>query len=709
MVASAPPKFRRIGIFIATIAFALSASRVYAQAGDADVVIAPDFVITPDFGADTFLDARTPIALTFSHMPVADAGRIAVLIGPRDLSALFDRDANTLRFRGGAFRLPSGEQELVVFFVAGAEWRELARFPIKVLTAMGFRQALLSPAMSFNNKGQLAEDHSGTAPAPDRATYQDFGATGGIQSTHARGDWTMQTQVNVVGVSNRREALRFSEQGERASKIDLGDYLVRVEGKGATLTAGQASFGSSRHLINGFGSRGVTLALRRGIASVGVAALNGSSIVGWDNILGLNQRDHRITAAQLGIDFLPQRPGALRVDVSLLDGAVRPFTGYSMGGVVSAERSDGASIQLATALLADRVRFTGGYTTSRYRDGNDAQLDGSDVAVGTLARRKAARFGELSVAILQNSTLLGIATSLNANARHERVDPLYRSLGAYAQADVEQAALDLNGAIDAFNFQVSSTRMRDNLDDVASILTTKTHGKSAQLNAPLAGLLRIETHTQLLPSVTVAWNRTRQFGAGIPENSGFQASHVPDQVSTVWDYGAQWNANRWRFGYRHSRNFQDNRQEGREEADLGARTHALSVGLSVHTTLDVGIEAAFERQQNHELEQRSRVRRYSLTGDWRVFGSTAVSGSISTTHAFDEPMTSDARNIEGRVELQHQFDLLGSQQSGKRGQVFLRFARQSAGLRSFGDPAFIAPPQESAAWTMSSGFNFRVF
>ncbi|MGQ0561042.1 MAG: hypothetical protein ACT443_04115 [Gemmatimonadota bacterium] len=680
----------------------MSASRAHAQAGDSSIVVAAGFT------ADAYVETRAPVTLTLSRMPAAAEGRLAVVIGNSDMSALFERVGNTLRFRAGAFRLPSGEQEVAVFLVSTNGWQELARLPIRVLTPAGFRQATLSPAMTFNNKGQLAEDHSGTAPAPERATFQDFGATGGFQTTHARGDFIVQTQVNIVGVSNRREALRFSEQAGRASKVDLGDYRVRVEGRGATFTVGQASFGSSRHLINGFGSRGLTLSLRRGIASLSMAALNGSSIVGWDNIAGLNHSDHRLSAAQLGVEFMPQRPGGLRMDVSLLDGSVRPSTGYSTGGVASAERSEGASVQLSGSALADRIRFSGGYASSRYRDGVDPQLDAGENVVGT-ARRKGARFGELSLGLLQGTRVLGITTSLTANVRHERVDPLYRSLGAYAQADVDQRAIDINGSIDALNLQVSGTRMRDNLDDIASILTTKTHGRAAQLNTSLAQLLRIETAAQFWPTIAIAWNRTRQFGAGIPSNSGFQATHVPDQVSTVRDYGAQWNASRWRVGFRHSRSFQDNRQEGRTAADLSARANALSLGVTAHSALDVGIETAFERQQNHELKQLSRVRRYSLTGDWRVFASTAVSGSISLSRSYDEPMTSDTRNVEGRLELQHQFDLLGSQQSGKRGQLFLRFARQSAHLRSFGDPAFVAPPQESAAWTMSSGFNFRVF
>ncbi len=98
------------------------------------------------------------------------------------------------------------------------------------------------------------------------------------------------------------------------------------------LSLGHISQGTQRHLISGFGSRGVSLGLGFGPwGDFAVAVMNGSSIVGWDNFMGLNRTEHQVTSASLGIDFLAKLPGRLRLETTLMNGSLLPLSDFNQG------------------------------------------------------------------------------------------------------------------------------------------------------------------------------------------------------------------------------------------------------------------------------------------------------------------------------------------------------------------------------------------
>ena len=677
-----------------------AAGGVHAQAPDSA------FVISTSFNAEEYVAANAPISIALNRWPAPSEGRLAVMIGSQDMSAVFDRVGAQLVFRGRGFALPSGEQTVGVYLVNGSEWREVARMPIKVLTPHGFKRASLAPSIGLSNKGQLAEGHSGTAPPPARGEYQDFGGTFGLQSTHARNVWTFQSQINLLGVSNRTEALRFGQMGDDAPRFDLSDFVLRLERPGIALSAGHVSFGSSRHLINSFSSRGVTAQLQRGRATLSFAGMNGSSIVGADNLFGMSDSDHRMLSANLGVDVLPSRPGALQVNVAYLDGSVLPNPGFSAGGIVDAETSDGASVHVAGNALAQRLTFAGGYTTTRFSNRPDPELMSNPIMQG---ERKGARFGELQLGILQNKRIMIVNTTLTTAFRHERVEPLFRSVAASTQADIEQNTVDLNGSVDAVNFQISHSRTRDNLDDLVSVLTTKSRNASAQFTTPLAALLRMQHGAHWWPMLSVQYARSHQAGVGVPTNSDFQPSHVPDQVSWMRNYAAQWQGSRWRFAYQHNRSRQDNRQVGRERSDLTGRGNTMTVGLTLRSNIDVVLDGALERQENLEFTQLARLWRTGVGVDWRMNDHTTVNAAVSHTKSRDEPQTNESESNDVRLEVSHRFDVWRNNGAAKRGQLFLRFARQGADMLQFGDPALTPISQMRGAWSLASGLNFRLF
>ena len=433
-------------------------------------------VVTGSFAPTTWVRGDSSVTLSLSRPTTPVEGRLAVLIGSTDVTALFERTGATLRYHARLLRLPSGENDVAVYLVKDAKWTELARLPIKVLTAAGFSTSVVKPSISLTNKGQVAEGHSGLQPIPSPATYQDVGFSGGLQSTHERDAWRFRTQSNYIGASRRQDALRFGIQNDRAPKIDLSDYVLQLERGPASLSLGHVTEGINRHLLNSFASRGVEAKIGGTRANLTLSAINGSSIVGWSNFSGLDNGDHRIQSGTFNLELLPSRPGAIHVDATLMNGSLLPQTSFTQSAIVDAERSTGAGIQLAASTPSQRLRLAGGFSRSRFDNpAHDPQLSGDTTVVPVRVERRGAYYGELTAMLLQNASIGGLFTStLSAVYRRERVDPMYRTVAAQTQADRLQDSYELSGNIGVLNLQLSQNRYHDNLDDISSILERST-------------------------------------------------------------------------------------------------------------------------------------------------------------------------------------------------------------------------------------------
>jgi hypothetical protein len=661
-------------------------------------------VITPSFSAERYLAARTPIVLSISGP--ARPGAITIVIGSADVTALFERRDEQWVYRADVVPLPSGESEVAVYLVDSGAWNEVGRFPIKVLTPHGFTKSTVSPAASVNNKGQLAEGRSADQAAPERATFQDVQLATGFQSSQIRAGWQIDSRMMAIGVSNRREALRFGERGDRAPRFDLSDYQLRVQRGPANLSLGSVSLGSNRHLMSGFGSRGAMLGVGSQAVSLAVAALDGSPTVGWDHPLGFTRPSHRVLGSTVAVEMRPQRPGALHVDLTLVDGLLQPRAGFGQNAITDAQRSTGLGVQFSASSPQQRLRVVGGIAESRFVNPPDPLLDGDMKTTEIQPAKKSARYLETSVGLLQNAPLgKGVKMNLNANWRHERVDPLYRSITAAPRADLRSDAFDANATIGALALQASHARSGDNLARIASLLTTQTRMTTTQASLPLAALMR--RTASWIPSAAYNFSQSHQFGVGVPVNSGFTIENVPSLVSTVHDASLQWQGAKWRAGYRFNRSFQDNRQPDRVAADLSVATHAMTLGLTATSTLDLNVDLSTERQSNLEQAVHATVQRVGLTTNWRPTVGTGVAASFSASRNMDAPRTEQSGNNELRLELSRALALGRSAQQGARAQAFVRYARQSSNATRFLEPALA--PTTSAAWTVASGINFLVF
>src|SRR5262249_16245133 len=139
---------------------------------------------------------------------------------------------------------------------------------------------------------------------------------------------------------------------------------------------GNVVFGANRFLMDGFLSRGISVAVPVGThLDFSVSALNGTSIVGWSNITGLSHSEHRILSGTGGFEFLPSRPAGLGLEASLLQGARLPVSNFNQGNITDREESEGFGFRLRASDGSGRFRMDAGFARSRFTNPFDPPLD----------------------------------------------------------------------------------------------------------------------------------------------------------------------------------------------------------------------------------------------------------------------------------------------------------------------------------------------
>lgn len=620
--------------------------------GPVDVVVASQSppsaaaAVTPSWAADEWLPSDARIALELDT-PMSD--RLAVFIGPTDVTDLLRRAGSRLIYRPELLPLPPGSSEVVVWSAGPAGWRELGRFPIKVLTRSNLEQSERS--LRLDLEGLLDVDSGGTAPPPEeqRASLQLD-----LRQQLARRGWAFQIGSNVIGVSEVEQALRFGQHGPDADRIDLSSWDAALSRGRFELGFGHLSFGDSRLLVQGFASRGARMRLPLGpVVELAVAAMNGSSIVGWDNLLGLSRSAHQITAATLTMEAAPSRPGALRFELTALDGSVLPESGFNQGDVTDREQSEGWSLRVLAAPTS-RLRLDAAWAASDFTNPFDPLLAQGEAVVAVEPERREARSIDLSWAIVQRQGADGRPLELALDLAHRRTDPLYRTVAAYVQSDLAENSGQLRLSWGGLSSQLSHSRLRDNLDDLPSVLTTRTERSAWAFQIPLAELGR--SASTWWPALTLSGERTHQLADGIPVDGGFSASHVPDQVSLAHQLGLQWSGASWTLTASASSSDQDNRQPGRENADFEHRGGGLSVFTSPVAWLDLGLDLRRERQHNLEQGETTTIDTASLIWTVRLPRRHTLSGNLSWTDSETDPGLRSSRDLGGDLQWSWTFE-----------------------------------------------------
>ena len=667
--------------------------------------------------------------------------KIAVLIGQTDATNLFTINNDSLSFLPAPFALPNGKTEITVYLIAtNDEWQELARFPIQVTSLtkasaptttttttnnsaasqptqekrrrFGMERLSFTPTFTLGFKSQFGGSFFPVTNKPERPKFFDTTLQGSLKGEMSRGTMNANLQFDLVGSSFRKEALRFNEIGDRANNIDLANYLMQFNFGRSQLVSGHTTYGTNRHLINSFASRGLTFTAPVGKRDdFSVAALNGTSVVGFDNFFGLNNSSHQIATFTWGHEFLKERPSGLRTEFSFLDGSLLPRTGVNQGSITDAEKSQGYGFRFIASDQKQRAKLDGGFTRSRFTNPPDPLLNRGQNIVQVQEVNRNARYVDVNYDILKDLAITKTKKfTLNTAFHHEQADPLFRSVAATAvQADRRNNQWDVTGNLDQLNFTLTHQRFNDNLANIASILKSLTRRNAFAVNAPLSAFIGKAggTLSLWLPRVGFNFDRIHQFAAALPVNGGFEAdlSTVPNQLSLNQTLTAEWQVKKVRFGYRWNRSSQDNRQTGREIADLYNNINGVTFGFTPNQKIDLNFDVNSERARNVENKRTDQTWRFGFNTNLQLTKSMTLTAALSTLNAFDLGQISDNFTNEFNAQWAYRFLTEKSKYRKVNAQFFVRYANFFAHAL---DRTF-ATNNLTKSWTMNAGLNFTFF
>ncbi|MBL8341184.1 MAG: hypothetical protein JNL30_06915 [Rubrivivax sp.] len=620
------------------------------------------------------------LVLELAASVAAQRSRLRLFVGRHDLSALMRMPAPGRLEVGGNLAWDSGETEVVLYLAEAPGWRELGRWPLRVRTAAGFESSQFEPRLESRIGGRALQRRSDGAPVTPRGTYAEAGARGGVNFTGKREGWQLEAAAQVQAATFRGEALRFSTLGAFAPRVDLAEYRLAAAHGGWRVQLGHAEVGQHPLLMNAFAARGVGLRAPLGAGiDVALSVTSGSTLVGYDNLSGVEERQHRIQGAVLGAELAKD----WRIELSGLDARQEPRPDFGAGTVADRERSQGLGWRLHGKAAAGRLRLDAAWARSRHEHPFDAALarDGQLAAVQP-ATRDAHRIDVQADLITADSATTTTTTTdsappadtgptLTLGLQHERSAPLYRSLAATVSGDQQQARGSATTAYRGASLVLSAAQREDNLGRIATLLGTRTQERSANLALPLPRWLG---EASVWPQLALSAQRTHQFALNTPalNDSGFAATHRPDQVTLQQQLQLNWSlAGGATLAAGTTRSSVDNRQTGREQADFATLAHQLSLGLPLGPTLRAQLGGQRSRQLARESGLTGRSEAANLQLDWQPTPRWVLGGQLSAERS------EQAAQAALQLQLARRFEWVAGEQK-LPGQVSVRASAQQS-------------------------------
>jgi hypothetical protein len=588
---------------------------------------------------DDYVDSNFGVELRVQGQ-LAEGERLAVMIGAEDVSALFAPVSGGFDYQESLLLLPVGRNFMTIYLVDSlGEWTELESVEMMVRSLLGVETIDLKPKFSMNFSAQ-PWDGEDPEPTNPRDVPKILDGTAQLDAVLEHRDFDFSATGSFVATSEQARALRFSALKEEAPQFDLSSYRLDYDQGPVTATVGHIRSGNQKHLINGFGARGASLAVQANSRiDLNLAAEAGRQEVGWSNLLGVSDGDQRVMSATLGVEAL-ENPGALRVEFGWMDGSILPRSSFNQGAITDAETSNGMSVRVTATGLKRRFRMDAGWAQSTFGNPLDPELNQGFDVIAVQEATNDARYLDASLDVLKNVKLGGSnqTASFTVGVKHERVDPLYRTVATGVRADNLQNQLDLRAVVAGITFQTMFSSAEDNLDEIPSILKSNTDRQSFNVGAPLSRIFRGETW---LPGVSYRMDRTHQFGLEIPTDGGFSEGHVPDQQNVKQSVSADWRLTKFSFKYQLNHSDQDNRQAGREDADFKSLTHGFGLGVKPIRSLQLAFDLGLERSQNLGRVEQDNTRRYGMNASWRPMNRSTLSFRFSDTFKDDEASTKE--------------------------------------------------------------------
>jgi hypothetical protein len=685
-----------------------------------------DLSATVNFKADEKINPETGIEITFSRNLKGNE-KIAVTFDQMDVTSLFKQTETRFIYDAKTLSLPIGNSNLTIYSIAeNNSWKEIARFPMSVEAQKSESSAVADgltstetknesetktetkseetktetttaetktetqteknklfnflPTFTISMKAQPAQTNFPAENRPEnRATFNDFTFTGSLRNATKIGNFSSDSNFDFAGSTFKQETLQFSTKGKDAPDIDLASYLINFQIGKAKFAWGHTSFGENRNLVSSFSSRGLSFELPLNKRfDIKAGALNGTSLVGVGNFSGLGKIRHQVQGATFGIELFPKRKNAARIEITGFNGYLQALNGVSEGRIVDAERSRGFGLKFITSDKSERFKIEFGYSLSRFFNPQDTTLDPDGNAVALPATLRSASYAEISYQILKDVKLTETKNlNLNFAFKFEIAEPLYKSLGASASADRFSHDYALDGSVGEITFQYAHGRLNDNLRNIPSILKSLTRGNRFSIALPFSALIgKSEKPSPFLPRLGYSFDRTHQFGAGIPVNGGFEIdpSTIPDQFNTNQTFSSAWQFQKFNVEYTYNRTFADNRQAEFEKNDQIGWTHGVTVSVNPLQILSFNVGLNFDTSKNLEILQTNKTKTLTFGTNLQPFKNATLSGNFSNTLSGDAANIVNNRNANFDVQFAYNFSIEKSKFRKFGMQAFVRFA-----------------------------------
>jgi hypothetical protein len=659
---------------------------------------------------------------------------IAVFLGDLDITSQMQREGQELIYKSTLSPLPVGEQTLTVYRTTTPDrWESIATFSVKIApnqsqvatqTEESSKPSTAIPATSpdssskpdsiptnpsdsksptatttpttaadpnspigfntklnVNLKSQLAESRSPDAGVSPRPTSLDAAFTGELSALYPIGTGKLQGKVNLVGTTFKPEALRFNELQERASLVDLSAYSIDFTDGDNKVAVGNVCFGNNPLLVSNVCTRGVTANLKlNNFADLSIGHLSTTAIVGFDNILGIEQSNNTLTGATIGLQLMNNASGGVRLESTWMNGSRLPVSNFNVGEVVDAEQSEGIGFRLTAANDNGRWKADAGFARSTFTaaGSNDPQLTEGTSVVPLQTATKNAWYIDTSYDILKDVKLDNTRSlSLSTNLRLEQTDPQFGTLGTSVNADRSQVQYGINATIAGASLQFQHSDSEDNIGNIPNILKTKNQSDTISLNVPLQSVL--QNNSSLLPTIFYSYQQTAQKGSILAAlKGGFDdPAKIPDQFNVTQQLGLVWKfSDALSFDYKFSDTFQDNRQVGRENADFHNTSHQFSLGWQPSQQLRFNLGYNLTSAQNIERQ----ITRFTQSPTFGVSWEFVPDVTLAVNYNFNN----DSDSIGESLTRSNALDLLltwnfKTNTFGREnpGSIFLRYSGQS--------------------------------
>lgn len=616
---------------------------------------------------DDFVAADFPLEIELDSEPQAGT-TIAIFVGGIDLTAMFEQSGGVFRFVG-PLSLPAGDRTLVVQrYSDSGDWSELARVPMRVLTRSGFRplQSTVSGSMTLEAGIAAAES---PAPGGDESLPRIANGQLQISSELTQEDgWWMSVEGDLLVTSDQTQALRYGSLGDSAPQLDLASYQIRSGLRSAQVAWGNLSAGRQRHLIQGHLGRGGMISAPLGQSfNASLAVLAGNNAVGWSDLLGITESQNRVVTGQ--IEFSADNATSeLYIGLTGMSGSILPALDFGQGTITDAEQSSGLGMDIRSRLLDSRLRVEAGMAASRFSNPFDPRLAQGLTLTRVSEDTHFAHYVEAVADILDQVAISDSRVGhVSIAFRREQVDPLFRSIGSYVQADRLQQEVSLEGGVTGIGLRLGIGNSRNNLKDLPSILTSETERLAAQLDLNLVDL--VGGSSALLPIVSASLEQVDQAGRNVPESGGFQATHVPDQSATNKSLSMSWTLGNASVSYSWNNGFQDNRQEGRANSDFKNTFNQLSSTFVATSWWVISADWAHERAEAFEFAEVSTANRLGLTSSVTLWNLGGLSLRLARSEGGNREGTTSTSNESIDLSWTGHLPQLGS----LNGQYFSRF------------------------------------